>query len=86
MPQLGEEEVQSQAAERQNTSPSALMPLPRRPLTPNIDVERADRYGSMFSDTASPSDGWLSRQLSRGLDYFGVQHNDRDQAPLDRTR
>lgn len=83
--ELDEDEIQDQAASRTNMSPSAALPVPY-PQHPDADLERADNYASSYSEPNSPSSSWLSRNVSRGLDYFGVQHHDRDQPPLDRNR
>lgn len=83
---LDEEDIQQQAAERTNGSPSAALPISSAAAPQDADIERADQYASSYSEPNSPSSNWLSRSVSRGLDYFGVQHHDRDQPPLDRNR
>lgn len=74
---MTEDEIQEQAAEATNDSPSSALPIARSEYSDDVDLERAD-----VQDAGEGSASWISRGLSRGIGYLGRQ----DQAAAERDR
>ena len=81
---LNEADIQVQAAETSNESPSSAIPIPR-----DVDLEQGDDLAATLvndqSETSTPRTAWRGLTASMSLSAFSGEAS-RRQAPEDRSR